>query len=139
MPRVVVEGRYVYETDLELHVGDEVLLPASWSGEWIGTVTALSSDYGGPCKRIVRVVRGRTDAERRDAALAAVPVAGFRPGATVEVSASCGHKVLLHVQEVNRIGRPTHTTYTCETCGGVPHSVYLGSADAWRWQAAGLD
>lgn len=134
----MVEGRYLYETDLELEIGDEVLLPAGLSGEWVGRVTALSSDYGGPCERIVRVVRRCRDAERRDAALAAVPVAGFRSGTTLEVAASCGHKVLLHVREVNRIGRPTYVTYKCEACGGVPHSVYLGSADAWRMHAAGL-
>jgi hypothetical protein len=138
MRRVVVEGRYVYETDLELEVGDEVLLPAGLTGDWIGRVTALSSDYGGPCKRIVRITRRRRDAERRDASLAAVRVSGFRPGTSLEITASCGHRVLLHVQEVNRVGRPTHVTYQCEACGGVPHSAHLGSADAWRWHAAGL-
>lgn len=116
MRRVIVDQRYTYETDLELEVGDEVLLPASWSGEWIGRVTALSSDYGGPCKRIVRVVRRRQDADLQVARMAAVPVAGFAAGARVEISASCGHRVPLHVQEVNKIGRPTHITYRCEAC-----------------------
>jgi hypothetical protein len=139
MPRVVVEGRYVYETDLELEIGDEVLLPSGGQGAWVGRVTALSSDYGGPCKRIVRLVRTGEEAARRDAALAAAPVAGFRPGAIVEGTASCGHKVLLHVEEVNRTGRPTRVTYTCKTCGAVPCTAYLGSADAWRSYTAGLE
>jgi hypothetical protein len=135
MARVIVDGRYTYETELETEVGDEVLLPG-WSGEWVGTVTATSSEYSGPCRRIVRVVRGRKDAERRDAALAAVPITGFRPGATVEVVAPCGHEVVLRVQEVNRVGRPTLVTHTCTACGDVPYSAYLGSADAWRCHAA---
>lgn len=139
MARVIVDEIYTYETELEVEVGDEVLLPAGWSGEWVGTVTATSSEYSGPCKRIVRVVRKREDAKRRAAALAAVPITGFRPGATVEMVAPCGHEIVLRVQEVNRAGRPTHVTYTCEACGNAPHSAYLGSADAWRWYAAGRD
>lgn len=136
MPRIEVEGRYVYDTNLDLEVGDEVLLPASCMGEWVGRVTALSSDYGDPCKRVVGIVRRRVDAERRDAALAAAPVVGFQAGAAMEATASCGHIVLLHVREVNRLGRPTHIEYKCEECG-VPCSAYLGSADAWRRQVAG--
>ena len=137
MVRVIVDGRYTYETELEVEVGDEVLLPAGWSGERVATVTATSAEYSGPCKRIVRVVRKRKDAEQRNAALTAVPITGFRPGATFEMVAPCGHKVALRVQEVNRTGRPTHVPHTCEACGDAPHSAYLGSADAWRWYAAG--
>lgn len=139
MIRVIVDGRYTYETDLEVEVGDEVLLPAGWSGKWVGRVTATSSEYAGPCERIVRIIHKRRDAERRDAALAAVPITGFRAGATVDIVAPCGHKVLLRVHEVNRVGRPTHVSYTCEVCGDAPHSAYLGSADAWRQHASGCD
>ena len=139
MTRVVVEGRYVYETDLELEIGDEVLLPSGFSGQWIGRVTALSSDYTDPCKRILGLVRRRVDVERRDAALAAVPITGFQAGGTLQVTASCGHQILLHIEDVNHAGRPTHVRYRCEACGGVPCSSGLGSADAWRRLAAGLD
>jgi hypothetical protein len=108
MSRIEIDGRYAYETDLELEVGDEVLLPAGWSGEWVGRVTALSPDYGGPCGRVVRLIRRRADAERRDIELTAVAITGFRAGSTVRIKASCGHEVLLRVHEVNRDGRPTH-------------------------------
>jgi hypothetical protein len=139
MSRVVVDSRYVYETDLELEIGDEVLLPEGFSGDWTGRVSALSSDYAGPCKRIRGLVRRRVDVERRDAALTAVPISGFRAGTTREVTASCGHKILLHIEGVNRAGRPTHVRYICEVCSGVPCDTYLGSADAWRRLAAGID
>jgi hypothetical protein len=135
----VVEGRYVYETDLDLEIGDEVLLPAGFSGAWNGRVTALSADYAGPCKRIVGLVRRRAEGERRDAALTAIAITGFRAGTTLEVTASCGHQVLLHIEEVNHLGRPTHVRYVCEACGGAPWSAYLGSADAWRRLAAGIN
>jgi ribosome assembly protein YihI (activator of Der GTPase) len=138
--RVVVDGRYTYETDLELEVGDQVLLPASGlGGQWVARVTALSSEYSGPCKRLVGLVRRHVDVERQDAALAAVPITGFRAGTTLEVTASCGHPVLLHIEGVNRAGCPTHVKYTCEACGGIPRSAGLGFADAWRRLAAGLD
>jgi hypothetical protein len=137
--RVVVDGRYVYESELDLEFGDEVLLPAGFSGDWVGRVTALSSDYAGPCKRIVGLVRRRSDVERRDAALASVAIAGFRAGTTLEITASCGHQVRLHIQEVNRTGRPTYVKYACEACGGTPCGAGLGSADAWRRLAAGID
>jgi hypothetical protein len=135
----MVDGRYVYESELDLEIGDEVLLPAGFSGDWVGRVTALSPDYAGPCKPILGLVRRRSDVERRDAALASVAIAGFRAGTTLQTTASCGHEVDLHIEEVNRTGRPKYVKYVCETCGGVPHGVGLGSADAWRRLAAGID
>ena len=122
MPRIEIDGRYAYETDLELEVGDEVLLPAGWSGEWVGRVTALASDYGGPCGRVVQLVRKRADAEQRDVELAAVAITGFRAGSTVRIRASCGHEVLLRIREVNRAGRPTHVEGRCDHCR-VPFSA----------------
>jgi hypothetical protein len=135
----MVDGRYVYESELDLEIGDEILLPAGLSGDWVGRVTALSSDYAGPCKRILGLVRRRSDAERRDVALASVAIAGFRAGTTLQITASCGHEVHLHIEEVNRTGRPTYVKYACEACGGVRHGSGLGSADAWRRLAAGID
>jgi hypothetical protein len=129
----------VYETDLDVEIGDEVLLPSGFNGEWVGRVTALSSDYAGPCKRIVGLAQRRVDVEQRDTALAAVPISGFQVGATLEVAASCGHPVLLCIEGVNRTGRPTHVRYRCDACGGVPRSAGLGSADVWRRLVAGLE
>jgi hypothetical protein len=137
--RVVVNGRYVYESELDLEIGDEILLPAGFSGDWVGRVTALSSDYPGSCKRIVGLVRRRSAIERRSAALASVAITGFRTGTTLEITASCGHQVRLHIEAVNRAGRPTYVKYACEACGGIPCSGGLGSADAWRRLASGID
>jgi len=46
-----------YETDLDLKVGDLVVLPAlPWTdGPWRGRVTGLGrGGYRGPCKRVLR-------------------------------------------------------------------------------------
>ena len=63
MKRVVVNG-YTYETDLDVQVGDRVLLPgggvrAMLFGEmtWEGTVTAIGSDCTGPCRRVICIVK----------------------------------------------------------------------------------
>ena len=65
LKRVVINDRYTYLTDLELAVGDEVVLPPGKSGaEWQGTVTALGSPYSGPCKRVLRKVRGANESAR---------------------------------------------------------------------------
>jgi hypothetical protein len=67
MKRVKV-GRYTYETDLPVKVGDVVLLPTpdrllSVKGPtWEGTIASLTSDYTGPCSRVLRVVRSETAA-----------------------------------------------------------------------------
>jgi len=58
MKRVIVNHKYTYETDIEdLKIGDHVMLPtANWidSGStWKGYVTALESDYDGPCVKIL--------------------------------------------------------------------------------------
>lgn len=60
--RVVVDGRYTYETNLPVSIGSRVLLPRSLAsqfydgGEWEGVVTSLISDYHGECSRIVRII-----------------------------------------------------------------------------------
>ena len=64
MKRVIVNG-YTYETDLNLAVGDMVVLPtASWLRDvmgdtWEGTVSSLTSDYTGDCARIIRKKKKR--------------------------------------------------------------------------------
>jgi hypothetical protein len=53
-------GRYAYDTDLPVKVGDKVKLPGTWvpghEDGWEGEVTSLTSDYIGPCKRILGFV-----------------------------------------------------------------------------------
>jgi hypothetical protein len=60
MKKIVVNG-YTYETDLDLKIGDRVILPtAAWLRDvkgptWVGVVEALESDYAGPCARVLGV------------------------------------------------------------------------------------
>ena len=133
MRRITV-GRYTYETDLDVEVGDEVLLPDSGTGQWVGTVTSLTSDYQGRCRRIVGLVRRRAAVERREAARSAVRVDGWRPGESVQVRYA-GKARVATIAEVNAIGRPSLVHIEAEP----PVSVGLGSAAAWRDLAAGLD
>ena len=65
MQRVQV-GKYTYETDLPVQVGDTVLLPTA---DWLkadlgptheGTITSLTSDYDGECVKILDLL-GRED------------------------------------------------------------------------------
>jgi hypothetical protein len=52
--RITVNGKYAYDTDLPVKVGDRVILPAhACSDEWVGRVTDLTSDYQGECKRVL--------------------------------------------------------------------------------------
>jgi hypothetical protein len=132
MSRITVDG-YAYETDLDVAVGDEVLLPDSGTGQWVGTVTSLRSDYRGPCRRVAGLVRRRAEVERREAARRAVKVAGWRPGESVEIRYGGTRRVAMIV-EVNSVGRPTYVKIEADP----PVSIGLGSAAAWRDLAAGL-
>jgi len=54
-------NNYTWETDLDLQVGDEVILPATWlsevRGTWTGKVSEIGDGgYKGPCKRITQRV-----------------------------------------------------------------------------------
>ena len=59
--KVVVDG-YTYETSEKVKIGDRVLLPTAdflrdvKGPTWEGTVRSLTSDYDGPCKRIIKVL-----------------------------------------------------------------------------------
>jgi hypothetical protein len=61
MKRVIINSQYTYETDLDISIGDSVLLPtASWlvdalGDTWEGEVTSLESDYDGWCARIIEI------------------------------------------------------------------------------------
>ena len=58
LKRVVCHGRFICETDLPVKLGDRVLLPSRAHGgrPWRAIVTELSSDYTGPCKRILEII-----------------------------------------------------------------------------------
>lgn len=80
MRKIVVDGRDTFETALDVEVGDEVILPDSGTGRWIGTVTALTSDYRGACRRVTGLARRRAEVEEREVARQAVRIDGWRPG-----------------------------------------------------------
>lgn len=60
--RVVVNGKYTYETDLPVKKGDVVELPSpEWlvkenGPTWFGEITALTSEYDGYCVKILSIV-----------------------------------------------------------------------------------
>jgi len=61
MTKVVVDGKYTYQTDKDVEVGDVVGVPESWLHKvknlpTEGIVTAIGSDYDGPCSWITWVV-----------------------------------------------------------------------------------
>jgi hypothetical protein len=63
MKRIIINHKYTYETDLEVKVGDTVVLPSPRKSlaegkvsAWRGSVTALTSLYDGPCKKVIRVI-----------------------------------------------------------------------------------
>ena len=57
--KLVMVGNYTYETDLDLKVGDKVVLPTpSWLLDvkpptWTGEVTSLSSTFQGNCLSVI--------------------------------------------------------------------------------------
>jgi hypothetical protein len=59
--KVVVDNKYTYETDLEVQMGDEVILPTPSflldvkGPTFTGEVTALTSDYTGWCAKILGI------------------------------------------------------------------------------------
>lgn len=63
--KVVVDGRWAYETDYDVRVGDTVILPTAdflvnvKGRTWEGTVTSIGSDYTGHCDRILGVKQNR--------------------------------------------------------------------------------
>jgi len=65
--RIQVNGKYTFECDEEVRVGDEVLCPSEFSGDWVGKVTALEGEYetsySGPVKKIISVLTDEYDDE----------------------------------------------------------------------------
>lgn len=60
---VVVNGRYTFHHDLDLKVGDDVVCEAADGHQWIGTVTAIESDFTGNTKALVRKFVGNLAAK----------------------------------------------------------------------------
>lgn len=58
--RIQVNHQYTYITDLNVKVGDKVVVPTAYwlrdvkGPEWTVTVTSLTSDYDGECSRVIR-------------------------------------------------------------------------------------
>ena len=54
---------YTWEAPETVKVGDKVLLPVDWAFKdvfgdtWEGEVTALESDYDGPLKSIIKILK----------------------------------------------------------------------------------
>lgn len=62
MKRIMV-GNYTYETNLNLKVGDKVVLPTAYflrdvkGATWVGQVTSLASEYDGSCEKVISKVK----------------------------------------------------------------------------------
>ena len=60
--KIIARG-YTWEAPDTVKIGDKVLLPiADWLRDvkgdtWEGKVTALESDYDGPCKHIIKILK----------------------------------------------------------------------------------
>lgn len=60
--KVIIDDKYTYWTDVEVSVGDKVVLPPGWGyDEWEGTVTEIGSRWPGKCKAIVRLAERDED------------------------------------------------------------------------------
>jgi len=59
MKKVIVNNNYTYQTNLDLKIGDKVFLPTpsylrdTSENTWIGTITALESQYDGYCLKVI--------------------------------------------------------------------------------------
>jgi hypothetical protein len=132
--KVLINGRYAYETDLDdVEVGDEMLLPGSFSGPWTGIVTALEPEYAGRCVKALGLSRRRAKVDAEDEALTQVRITGWRVGETFsKPCANCDKERQCVVAEVNRTGRPTQVESRPCSCGTQARGAYLGSAASFR-------
>ena len=132
--KVLINGRYAYETDLtDVEVGDEMLLPGSFSGPWTGVVTALEPDYAGRCAKALGLTRRRTTVEAEKEALAEIKISGWKIGEKIPKRCEkCGSERCYSVKAVNNIGRPTSLQAESCNCGAPPQGCGLGSAASFR-------
>jgi hypothetical protein len=132
--KVLINGRYAYETDLDdVEVGDEMLLPGSFSGPWTGIVTALEPEYSGRCVKAMGLSRRRAKVESEREALEEVKISGWRVGAQIPKRCEeCGDERNYIVKAVNNIGRPTSLRAGACHCGAPPQGCGLGDAASFR-------
>jgi len=133
--KVQINGQYAYETDLEdVEVGDEMVLPGTLSSDlWTGIVTSLNPEYDGPCRKVIGLSRRRKQVEAEEKALAQVEITGWKVGDTFSKPCrDCERDRSYRVEEVNKLGRPTHVTADSCQCGAARTGAGLGSADAFR-------
>jgi hypothetical protein len=134
--KVLINGQYAYETDLDdVKVGDEMVLPGGIGSDlWTGIVTALEPEYGGPCRKVIGLSRRKAQVETERKALAEVRISGWRAGDKLSKTCEkCGEQRWYLVKEVNRVGRPTWIeSLPCE-CGASGLGAHLGSAAAFRY------
>jgi hypothetical protein len=133
--KVLINGRYAYETDLDdVEVGDEMLLPGTTSSTWHGIVTELEPSYDGRCTKVLGLVRRRAKVEAENKAKAEIRITGWRVGDTVTKQCrQCDQPRTYRVDEVNTTGRPTSFRADSCPCGAPMRGAGLGSADAFRW------
>jgi hypothetical protein len=135
--RVLIDGRYAYETDLDdVEVGDEMALPGSGNlpGIWHGIVTKLEPDYEGRCTQVIGLSRRKAKVEAENKARAEVKISGWRAGDTIEkLCGDCGKSRSFRVESVNKIGRPDSIHADPCPCGRSTAGASFGSADAFRW------
>ena len=133
--KVLINGRYAYETDLEdVQVGDEMVLPGNMPGPWTGVITALEPAYDGPCAKAIGLSRRRPQVESEREALAEVEISGWSVGEVIAKRCSqCGNQRRFVIEAVNKIGRPTLLrAKPCDDCGAPGQGCGLGSAESFR-------
>jgi hypothetical protein len=132
--KVLINGRYAYETDLEdVAVGDEMVLPGDLPSSWTGIVTALEPAYDGPCRKAIGLSRRRAQVQAEREALEQVRISGWRVGQTISKHCDqCGKERRYAVEAVNKLGRPTSVQAAPCDCGAPKRGAGLGSAESFR-------
>ncbi|MFL5834185.1 MAG: hypothetical protein ACJ76B_09420 [Solirubrobacterales bacterium] len=133
--KVLINGRYAYETDLEdVEVGDEMVLPGTLSADaWTGVVTALEPAYEGHCRKVIGLSRRRAQVEAEQKALAEVEITGWKVGDTFSKPCrECKEDRVYSIKQVNSLGRPTSVAADTCKCGALGSNAGLGPADAFR-------
>jgi hypothetical protein len=132
--KVLINGRYAYETDLDdVEVGDEMCLPGTMSGPWHGIVTELEPSYDGRCTHVYGLSRRRAKVESEKKAMAEVRISGWRVGDEISTACwSCSELRTYRVESVNGIGRPVSLHAEACSCGAPTSGSSFGDAASFR-------
>ncbi len=132
--KVLINGRYAYETDLEdVEIGDEMVLPGDLPGPWTEIVTALEPAYDGPCRKAIGLSRRRVQVQAEHEALEQVKISGWIVGQTISKRCDqCSKERPYVVEAVNNIGRPTSLRAAPCDCGAPERGAGQGSAESFR-------